>query len=914
MSRLVSFLLYLALVVVCIGVSARTALDYLTETRGVESPTLAAAPTLGTNTALERYTNEAELTRALVLIKSARLTAIRQPFLWREIEPTRGNFDWAKWDRIVEQAGAAGLQIVAVLDTAPAWAQRDDERDLPNAPPDDFADYANFAGEFARRYGSQIHYYEIWDEPNIHPSWGRRNANPEEYGRLLNVAAAAIRSDDAHAKIVLAGLGMSLETQRPHPDYSEILFLRGLYEAGAQNDFDVVAAKPFGMWTGPEDRRISTGVLNFSRVILLRDEMKQHGDVAKPVWGVEMGWNSLPGDWAGLPSPWGSDAEAVQADRLTRALARAYVEWGWMGGLFPQMFQPDAPVGDPRWGFALVTRDLQPRPFYTALVAFASKPPLSAPPSRNAPWLPLALLGAAAIVATWRSVLLLPATPLPEWWRALETGFAALPELAQFAILAFAVAAFYSSPSVPLNLVLLALLIPLFALRLDLGLTLLVFAIPFFLYPKTVFAGFDLSLVEVLTLVGITAWVWRAVFANPPLSPLRKGGQPTTPPFSKGGQGGVGSPGPYSLLVGTSRLQALARLSSLDWAIILFVLLGIISTRVAANFGVASREFRVIVLEPGLLYALLRIDAWRLSRTQVWRLVNGLLLAGVVVCLIGLFQFASGDVIVGAGVGRVRAVWGSPNNAALFLGRLLPLALGLVLFLPRSRRRWLYAALAALLAITIYLTYSLGALVLGVPASVASVVLVWLWQSPGRLRASRAAVLGVLVIAAMLLIGFAGRARLESLFQPGTGTGFFRVAVWTSALHMIRDHPLFGVGLDNFLYEYSKYILPEAWREPNLSHPHNVLLDFWVRLGILGVAILVWIEVEFFRRAWRLFRENEDLTRALAVGLMASMVDFLAHGMIDAAYFVVDLAFVFMLTVGLVARLTAERKWQTADK
>jgi hypothetical protein len=34
------------------------------------------------------------------------------------------------------------------------------------------------------------------------------------------------------------------------------------------------------------------------------------------------------------------------------------------------------------------------------------------------------------------------------------------------------------------------------------------------------------------------------------------------------------------------------------------------------------------------------------------------------------------------------------------------------------------------------------------------------------------------------------------------------------------------------------------------------------------------------------------------------MADFLAHGMIDAAYFVVDLAFVFMLGLGLSAALT----------
>lgn len=866
-SRFLSLLLYVSLVVVSIGVSASAAIKYSTLTRGTEPAHTSTPKMLGTNTALEIYSDEAELQSALHLIKSARLTIIRQHFPWREIESKRGDFDWAKWDRITAAARAGGLQIVAVLDTAPEWAQRGNERDLPSAPPDDFAEFAKFAGEFARRYASQLDYYQVWDEPNVHPSWGRRNADPAEYAKLLHLAALSIRSNDPNAVIVLAGLGMNLETQRPHPDYSEILFLRGLYEAGAQADFDVVAGKPYGMWSGPEDRRTSSSVLDFSRLILLREEMKQHGDAAKPVWAVEMGWNALPSDWTGPPSPWGSDTETVQADRLTRALARAQVEWGWAGALFPNAFQPDVPPDDPRTGFALVTPNFQPRAFYTALASFASNPP-PVPASPASPWVPITFLSGVIVFSGWRALRLVSGTPLESWWARLRARFCALPEIFQLTGLACGVAVFYFSPSTPLTLVVLVLLVPLVALRLDLGLALLVFSIPFFLYPKTLFAGFELSLVEVLSIVCAAAWAWMLV-----ITPNR---MPTI-----------------------MRNWGLRRVTTLDWAIVAFVVSGIVSTRVASNFGVASREFRVIVAEPALLYGLLRVAG--LTRAQLMRLVDALILGGAAVCLVGLGQFATGDLIVGEGLRRVRAVWGSPNNAALFIGRLVPLALAMTLYLRDPRRRWLYAALTLLLAGTLYLTYSLGSLLFGVPAGVALVAFAWLWPNRGRLRAWHFAALGGIVVGVILLIALAGGQRLQSLFQTGTGTGFFRVAVWSSAVHMISDHPVFGVGLDNFLYEYPKYILPEAWREPNLSHPHNVILDFWVRMGIPGLAVLIWIEIEFFRRAWHSFRQGDHLGRALAIGLMASMVDFLAHGMVDAAYFVVDLAFVFMLTIGLAA-------------
>ncbi|MGB8643837.1 MAG: O-antigen ligase family protein [Anaerolineae bacterium] len=864
-SKSIVFLFCLALGIASVGAAGVIAGNFLTASRGVEAPLAGAPPVMGTNTALEQYASDADLARALALVKDAHLTAIRQHFPWREIEATRGTYDWAKWDRIVNAAQAANLQIIAVLDTAPAWAQRDYERTLPNAPPDDFNTYAAFAREFARRYGSQIHYYQIWDEPNVHPSWGNRNAEPAEYGQLLHLAAAAIRAQDPAAKILLAGLGMNLETQRPHPDYSEILFLRGLYEAGFQNDFDIVAAKPYGMWSGPEDRTVSSGALNFPRVILLRDEMRAHGDTGKPVWAVEMGWNALPLPWAGEPSPWGSDTEAVQASRLARGLQRARSEWGWMPGLFPMILQPAAPAADPHWGFSLVTAAMQPRSAYQTLTTFATNPPapLSLP---TLPSVSLALLGAVFVLSALGVVRAAPRQGLLATWNVIAAHFHGLPEAVQLGVLVFLVAAFYLAPGTPLSLVLLVLLIPFFALRLDIGLALIVFTIPFFLYPKTLPGG-EYSAVEILTLVSVAAAGWRILLLG---------------------------------MAGAVTWRKI-RPTSLDWAVLIFVLLGTLSVRFANNFGVAMREFRVIVIEPALLYALLRVTP--LSRTQIARLVYALLLAGAVVCVIGLSQLTAGDLIQADALGRVRAVWGSPNNAALFLGRLLPLALALALFVP-GLRRWSYAALAALLAVILYFTYSRGALFFGIPASLALIGLIGLWERRGRLRVPRWAVLALPVLGVVAIAALLSTARVQSWFQEGTGTGFFRVAVWTSAVHMIADHPLFGVGLDNFLYEYPKYILPEAWREPNLSHPHNVLLDFWVRLGVFGAVVLLWLQVEFFRRAMRAARRSSDTwLHALVIGLMASMVDFLAHGLIDAAYFVVDLAFVFMLTLALIAWL-----------
>jgi hypothetical protein len=47
--------------------------------------------------------------------------------------------------------------------------------------------------------------------------------------------------------------------------------------------------------------------------------------------------------------------------------------------------------------------------------------------------------------------------------------------------------------------------------------------------------------------------------------------------------------------------------------------------------------------------------------------------------------------------------------------------------------------------------------------------------------------------------------------------------------------------------------------------------------------------------------------RTLVVGLMGSMAAFIAHGLVDEVHFVIDLAFIFFMTLGLVHQLSGNR-------
>jgi O-antigen ligase len=235
------------------------------------------------------------------------------------------------------------------------------------------------------------------------------------------------------------------------------------------------------------------------------------------------------------------------------------------------------------------------------------------------------------------------------------------------------------------------------------------------------------------------------------------------------------------------------------------------------------------------------------------------------------------------------------------LGRQLPLLAAVAAFSRGRWRRMAYALILLPAAAAFYLTYSRAGWLAGLPLP-----LLFL----GLVRGGRAAwgAVVALVLGGLSAIPILRTERFRSLLNPHQGTLFFRLRLWQSSLAMIRDHPLLGVGLDNFLYQYrSRYILPSAWQEPDLSHPHNILLEFWTRLGVLGVGALAWVEIRFFRRAWRLYRCLPDGDwRALALGVMGGMVNVLSHGLVDNGFFVIDLAYAFCLLVGLVAQMAEQ--------
>lgn len=1029
------FLAFLALALLALlGMGAvQRQRDFLTRgiPEGLPEPVAHGGVRPGVNVYLQ---NDPEPAVTLREVREVGFQAVKQPFFY---PGSAEEADWALSDQIVAAAQEAGMTLVPLLDGDPA----DDF-----APPEDFADFAAWAGAFAARYGAQIDAYIIWDEPNLTSHWGLQPVNPRAYAALLSAAAAAIRAADAGAVIVAAPLAPTVETGPEN--LSEPLFLRELYEGGAADAFDVVAAKPYGFDSSPLDRTVSPDVLNFSRVILVRETMEAYGDGDKAIWAGNFGWNALPAGWSGLPSIWGEVDESTQAQYTGEALDRARQEWPWMGLMFLENWEPAAPPDDPRWGFsragdplaipglavaypgfhfpapdspaqtyagawefspefganvgaggdsaeltfwgtdvglsirragyqarfyvtvdgepanalprdengaalvlsapdydedyvslAPVARGLEPGVHTLRLVADGGGDQWAlrgfsvgyTPPARSyrLQMLGLGLVALAALVlavvqarrASWAAlarwgerlsrgwqgalaVVLALLVVLGGWmtWGGDAAGiYRRLGDSTQLALTAAAASIFYVTPWFFVYVAALGLLFILLFARPAWGIALVAFTIPFWVKPKAML-GYRFSPVEVFLLLATAAWALRW-FADWAQRQRQRGGRPSLPTWR----------------------EIRARLVSADVAVLLFVAVATVSLFFTERLDVATNEWRVVIVEPALFYLLLR--AVPLRDREMWTVLDAFMLGAVAVTLYGLISYGGclaffthpwchseqTPVIMAGATPRLRGHYGSPNNMALYLERVLPLLLVAALLwlqsrgkkLPIERRRAVgYTAAAVLVILTLLLTFSKGALFLGVPAALL-VLLLWWGRTTGRrvwpwLLALAAA--GLLLVGVMLAVP----ALRERLNLQGV-TSVLRLDLWRASLEMFREHPLFGVGLDNFLYAYrGRYIFAGAWREPHLNHPHNLVLDLLTRLGFVGFVAGSWLWWQLGRRLWKLPWQAPGAWRGVAAAAGASFAAMLAHGLVDHSFFLVDLSLIFYLLLGLAIWL--ERK------
>ena len=101
--------------------------------------------------------------------------------------------------------------------------------------------------------------------------------------------------------------------------------------------------------------------------------------------------------------------------------------------------------------------------------------------------------------------------------------------------------------------------------------------------------------------------------------------------------------------------------------------------------------------------------------------------------------------------------------------------------------------------------------------------------------------------------------------------------------------------------EYENYKLTK--HTEFLMYPHNIFLNWWVELGILGLVGLFSIVGLYIKKTTSLLSTNKKTV----IALLGVLVAIIIYGIVDVIYFKNDLAVLFWLFLGLTVVIKPQK-------
>lgn len=220
----------------------------------------------------------------LDVARAAGATLVRVPVPWASLEPqASGRRDPATLaiaDHAMSAARARGMRVLLFMTSSPCWASaapaslRGDcsgsdanRAAVTRYPPARPADYVKVATFMAKRYGSTLAAFEVWNEPDLKNElfW----AGPDKVRRYVRLTRALYRPlKRANPKMtVLAGAFVGYDGN----------WLHALYRAGIKGYYDALSMHFYAQ---------TFYGLRLNHVVQRRYHDK------KPVWVTESGWSS----------------------------------------------------------------------------------------------------------------------------------------------------------------------------------------------------------------------------------------------------------------------------------------------------------------------------------------------------------------------------------------------------------------------------------------------------------------------------------------------------------------------------------------------------------------------------------------------------------------------------------------------
>jgi O-antigen ligase len=307
--------------------------------------------------------------------------------------------------------------------------------------------------------------------------------------------------------------------------------------------------------------------------------------------------------------------------------------------------------------------------------------------------------------------------------------------------------------------------------------------------------------------------------------------------------------------------------------------LGFVALSVFSAYDVQLSQFELFMLVQVFLLQLYVASSVR-SLSDFLFIVE-LLLIGVIgksllmIASAGIgHSFAIGPLDVHFENGRAGGTFGSPNSAAGYLALFLAPCIGLVV--ANVGRRYTVRALIAFAfgSMALILTQSRGAWISFVVSM--TVVAIGAWR---RGYISLKVPILAAVIAIFLAAPFYG-VIITRLTADDQGSGLSRVPLAVLASRVIQDHPVMGIGANNFVLIERQYVTSEFVGDWFYT-VHNKYLLVWAETGIGALLAFLWFLVASLRRGWREWTRADPVLSPIALSFTAALLGNMEHMLLD---------------------------------
>jgi len=237
-----------------------------------------------------------------------------------------------------------------------------------------------------------------------------------------------------------------------------------------------------------------------------------------------------------------------------------------------------------------------------------------------------------------------------------------------------------------------------------------------------------------------------------------------------------------------------------------------------------------------------------------------------------IVKYSSGYKVV-----KIATTMHNPNAYAAFLILIIFPVIMLTIYEKNKKIKSVYGIISTLIFVNIVMTYSRNAL-LGF--CIGAVVLCVLYSYKLIIAFG-----GVGIMALFMPSVFDRLRDLTNIVQNES-----RIKLWKTAIMMIKEHPILGVGNGNFISRYDEYINKYKGLSYNAytRYPaHNSYLKIQSELGIIGITSFLAILVTTLFRVKKLFTiTNDKFLKAFYMGVFASMIAFYFMNISDNLFFV----------------------------